>query len=74
MNSTQALQIARDHLRNWIDLKPCDSPRGNLYGFDPDKEHLFEIVYGPALSMIGNPGYLAVSRGTGNVRHLQGMG
>ena len=74
MDSTQALQAARAYLRNWIDLKPCDSPRGNLYGFDPGKEHLFEIVFGPELHMIGNPGYLAVSKETGNVRHLRGIG
>lgn len=68
MTEDEALEHARKFLLGWLDVRRCEVPVDGLYGFDPEKELLFEVERKGPLAGIGASTYLAVHTGSGVVR------
>jgi len=62
-----ARKLAHEFLCQRIEMKYCSVPPNGLYGFDPKREHLFEVRhYGAAY--VGGSEHVAVSKSSGAVR------
>jgi hypothetical protein len=53
MSGDEAIKLARDYLRQWVDVRPCTVPASGIYGFNPDEDCLFEVVFGSKWPMFG---------------------
>ena len=73
MNESEALELAREFLRGWLDVKLRAIAPAGIYGFDPNEELLFEVVRSGPFSRMGAAEYLVVSRSTGVVRHVSAI-
>lgn len=67
MTQGEALERARSHVLDQIQLVPCITPPETLYGFDPEKSFLFMLEWPGGSDRIGSSIYLSVSRATGDV-------
>jgi len=74
LSQDEALEAARMFLRGWLDLSPCDAPPAELYGFDPERELLFEVIASGPFLHVGASKFLAVDRNTGRVRMAGSVG
>ena len=72
MDTPEANGIAREFLRENIELEHVEPPNG-LYGFKPSEEIVFRIRFF-GHSTIGSSEYVAVSKKTGAVRYLGSYG
>jgi len=69
MNKKDAEQLARSFLSKRIKIEYCTDPPQPIYGFNSAEEYLFTFQLDRGLS-IGSSPYLAVSKESGEVRHL----
>lgn len=70
----EAQHLAREFVRELVDVRLCRQVPGNLYAFDPATEYLFAVICMENLPHIGGTDYVAVSKATGEVRQLGSIG